>query len=91
MRDLVDTISGRAVRYGLEPGVDPRRAVRDLVELAQGQGSLLQRRVGRVETSLGQRTSRAGDEVLALIDRALAVVAAPPTATGLGAATCGSR
>ena len=91
MRDLVDTVTGRVIRYGLEPGVDPQQAVRDLVELAQGQGSLLQRAMGRVETSMGPRTSGAGDEVLALLDRALAVVAAPPTAAGLGVATCGSR
>jgi hypothetical protein len=91
MRDPVDTITGPAIRCGLEPGVDPRQGVRDLDELAQAQGSLLQRAVGRVETSMGRRTSRAGDDVLALLDRALAVVDAPPTAAGLEAATCGSR
>jgi hypothetical protein len=89
MQDLAD-ITGRAVRYQLEPGVDPRPAVRALVELAQGRRSLRQRAVGRVETSMGPRTRRAGDQLLALLNRVLAAVAAPPSAAGLEA-TCGSR
>jgi hypothetical protein len=91
MRDPVDSITGRAVWYGLEPGVDPQRAVGDLVELARGHGSLLQRAEGRVGMSLGSSTRRAGREVPALPDRAVNAVSAPHTVTGLEAATCGSR
>ena len=54
----MDTVIGRSGRYRLERAGDPRQPVRDLVELAQGQGSLLQRGVVRVEMSMEEAACR---------------------------------
>jgi hypothetical protein len=77
MEQLVERITGRAVHYRPRPDVDPRQTARGP-----------QRAVGRVETSMGKSTSRDGDEVVALLYRALAVVAAP-TSNRWGVPSCG--
>lgn len=72
--DAVAVVTGRALRYGLGPGMDPDRAAAGLVELAHGEASLLQRAIGRLEQGLEPQTSRAGQRARAMLERALTLV-----------------
>jgi hypothetical protein len=85
VRDRVDIVAGRALRYGLVPGTKLDHAVGELVRLAGGEGSLLQRAIDRVERSLDVPSGHAGRHVVTVLEAALAAV------DSLEVVLCGSR
>lgn len=67
-----DLLVLHAVRHGLEPGWNTRRVAAELVEMARGRRSLLERALGRIELVLLQRPSRAGQRAREALREALA-------------------
>jgi hypothetical protein len=74
MRDRIDVVAGRALRYGLVPGTSLSRAAAELLHLAGGQGALLQGAIDRVERGLQVPPGHAGRQVLSVLKVALAAV-----------------
>ena len=74
MRDRVDVVAGRALVFGLVPGTSSSRAARELLRLADGEGSLLRRAIERVEDGLHTPQGRAGPQVVGILAAALEIV-----------------
>ena len=85
MRDRVDIVAGRALRYGLVPGTNLDQAVVELVRLAAGEDGLLRRAIDRVERALEVPSGRAGRQVVSVLEAALVAVHSPE------AVPCGLR
>ena len=74
MRDRVEVVTGRALRFGLLPVTKPDDAGRELLPLAGGEGGLLRRAIERVEGSLDVPMGQAGRQVVGMLEAALAMV-----------------
>ena len=76
MNHLVDIVTTRALRYGLETGPRSDSAARELAELAQGSRRLLELARTRIERGLADRSSRVGERAREALDQALVLVTA---------------
>jgi hypothetical protein len=76
MTHLVDIVTARALRYGLDAGPRSDSAIRELAELAQGSRRSLELARSRIERGLAQRSSRVGERARDALERALVLVAA---------------
>ena len=82
MAHPVDVVTARALHYGLDPATSAGRAARELAVLAKGSRTVVERAMGRVERGLGRRPSRVGLRAKGILEQALALVPAEPTASG---------
>jgi hypothetical protein len=85
MRDRVDIVAARALRYGLVPRTNRNEAVAELIRLAGGESGVLQRAIDRVAQSLDVHSGCVSVQVVRVPEAALAAV------DSREAELCGSR
>ena len=81
MNRRLDAVTARALRYGLEAGLDTDVAARELAGLANGRRLLEQARL-RILRGLVARPSPVGERSCRLLERALVVTIEPNRSRG---------
>ena len=81
MRTVIDAVTARALRYGLDPVGVSGCAPAELAQLAHYNRFVLARALVRVERVLAERPSRVAEQARYVLEQALMLATEQPLAT----------